>query len=356
MTTGAYAWTVVLAFSGIAHVSAAQPGAAPTLRSVQTAVEGGVTIVTIVADGPLPAPASGVAEKPPARLFFDLIGVNPLPGGHVGRMIRLPGAGAVSRVRVARFSASPNVTRVVLDLNRLEPFDVNVGDQVAGRIRIAVGSPAATTPPAPVAPNPAPATVTSPGVLPNTTPPPAELLPKAPPPATSPPTAVISPRPPPPPLAEQRQPVPAEPVPSLPSPTRRGIPQQETAFAHLPPGAVGVYRRQLSDSIERFESHRVVIGGIDMERHVTVQTLEAVGAELKSLQAKLQPLKPSAELRPTHDLLLASIALGVNAVGLRLEAERRDDATGRHNAASAAAGALMLFDRACVVLGCALRQ
>jgi hypothetical protein len=121
----------------------------------------------------------------------------------------------------------------------------------------------------------------------------------------------------------------------------------------LPPGVIEDYRRQLSDSIERFESHRVVIGGIDLERYVTVQTLEAVGTELKSLQAKLQPLKPSAELRPTHDLLLASIALGVNAVGLRLEAERRDDATGRRNAASAAAGALMLFDRACVVLGCA---
>ena len=342
MKTGPYVWLAVLAVSGIPHLSAAQPGASPTLRSVQAAVEGDVTIVTVTADGPLPAPASGVAETPPPRLFFDFEGVNPLPGD-TGRVIRLPGAGAVGRIRVALFSSVPNVTRVVLDVKRVEPFTVSVGDQVSGRIRIVVGAPAnvGTT-----APKPAPSSVTPPVVTPETAPPtaaPAAPLTReppaaVPPAATSPPPAVVSP-----------------PVPLPASPTRRGIPQPESAVTPLPPAVIEAYRRQLVDAIERLESHRSVIAAIDLERYMTVRTLEAVNTELKNLQARIETVKPSNEMRPTHDLLLASCALGANAVTLRIDAERRDDATGRRNAASAAAGALMLLDRACVVLGCATK-
>lgn len=346
MKTGPYVWLAVLAVSGIPHLSAAQPGASPTLRSVQAAVEGDVTIVTVTADGPLPAPASGVAETPPPRLFFDFTGVNPIPG-EAGRVIRLPGAGAVGRIRVALFSREPNVTRVVLDVKQVEPFTVSVGDQVSGRIRIVVGAPAAV---ATAAPKPTPSRVTLPGVTPETAPPtaaPAAPLTREPPPAM-----VSPPDPPPPPLAKQAQ---AAPVPLPASPTRRGIPQPESAVTPLPPAVIETYRRQLVDAIERIESHRSVIAAIDLERYVAVRTLEAVNTELKNLQARIETVKPSNEMRPTHDLLLASCALGVNAVTLRIDAERRDDAAGRRNAASAAAGALMLLDRACVVLGCATK-
>lgn len=357
MKTGPYVWLAVLAASGIPHVSAAQPGASPTLRSVQAAVEGDVTIVTVTADGPLPVPASGVAETPPPRLFFDFPGVNPIPG-EAGRVIRLPGAGAVGRIRVGLFSTEPNVTRVVLDVKQVEPFTVSVGDQVPGRIRIVVGAPAAV---GTAAPKPAPSSVTPPSVTQETAPPttaPAAPLTReppaaVPPAAVTPPPAMVSPlNPPPPPLAKQAQ---AAPVPLPASPTRRGIPQPESAVTPLPPAVIEAYRRQLVDAIERIESHRSVIAAIDLERYVTVRTLEAVNAELKNLQARIETVKPSNEMRTTHDLLLASCALGVNAVTLRIDAERRDDAAGRRNAASAAAGALMLLDRACVVLGCATK-
>ena len=305
-----------------------------------------MTIVTVTADGPLPAPATGVAETPPPRLFFDFTGVSPIPG-EAGRVVRLPGAGAVGRIRIALFSREPNVTRVVLDVKQVEPFTVSVGDQVSGRIRIVVGAPAAV---GTAAPKPTLSSVTPPGVTPETAPPRAA---PAAPLTREPPAAIVSPPdPPPPPLAKQAQ---AAPVPLPASPTRRGIPQPESAVTPLPPAVIETYRRQLVDAIERLESHRSVLAAIDLERYVTVRTLEAVNTELKNLQARIETVKPSSEMRPTHDLLLASCALGVNAVTLRIDAERRDDAAGRRNAASAAAGALMLLDRACVVLGCATK-
>jgi hypothetical protein len=353
MKTGPYVWLALLALSGMPHVSAAQPGASPTLRSVEATVEGGVTVVTVAADGPLPAPVSGIAETPPPRVFFDFTGVNPLPGV-AGRMIRLPGAGAVTGVRVALYSMSPTVTRVVLDLKRLEPFSVNVGDQVSGRIRIVVGSPAAITAGAPAAPKPAPSTAAPPAFTPKaapaaTLPPPAALLP---PTNISPPVTVAPSGPPPPSFGRQAP----KDVPSPAGPARRGGPPPEPPGVRPAQGLIESYRRQLADSLDRLESHRPVIAAVDLEQVVTTRTLEAVNAELKSIQVKLQAVKPSDEMRPTHDLLLTSCVLGANAVTLRLDAELAKDAAGRRNAASAAAGALMLYDRACAVLGCGPRR
>jgi len=57
-------------------------------------------------------------------------------------------------------------------------------------------------------------------------------------------------------------------------------------------------------------------------------------------------------MAPTHELLLASCTLGATATRLGVEASRDKNEDSRKNAASAAAGALMFFDRACGDLGC----
>jgi hypothetical protein len=57
-------------------------------------------------------------------------------------------------------------------------------------------------------------------------------------------------------------------------------------------------------------------------------------------------------MAPTHELLLASCTLGATASRLGIEASRDRNQDVRKNAASAAAGALMFFDRACADLGC----
>lgn len=335
MKAGPYVWLGVLAWFSAPHVSA-QAGS-PALQSVQAAVEGDRTVVTVTADGPLPEPSSGTAETPPPRIFLDFTEVRPL-AGVAGKVIRLPGGGAVTKIRVAQFSAHPSVTRVVLDLPRLEPFTLNVEDRASGRIRIVLGSPPAVTAAAPSAPAPAAPTPA----------PPAVTLPAPAPPPVMPPPVMPSPVMPP---IKDRSP--AEPaIPAPPDPTRRGAPPAEPPGGRPAPGAVDLYRRQLAGSIEQVASHRSVIAAIDLERNVTPATLQAALIELKSLKAKLETVTPSDELRPTHDLLLASCGLGATAVGLRLEAELGGEATASRNAASAAAGALMLLDRACAVIGC----
>lgn len=327
MKAGPYVWLGVLAWFSAPHVSA-QAGS-PALQSVQAEVEGNMTVVTVTADGPLPEPSSGTAETPPPRVFFDFTEVRPL-AGVAGRMIRLPGGGAVTGIRVALFSTNPIVTRVVLDLARLEPFSLRVEDRASGRIRIVLGSPPTVTAAAPAAPAPAPA---APAPVPRTM-----TLPEPAPPPVMPPI---------------KDRAPAEPAtPAPPDPPRRGAPPAEPSGGRPAPGAVDLYRRQLAGSIEQVASHRSVIAAIDLEGIVTLPTLQAALTELKSLTAKLETFTPSDELRPTHDLLLASCGLGATAVGLRLDAELGSDPAIGRNAASAAAGALMLLDRACAVLGC----
>ena len=112
------------------------------------------------------------------------------------------------------------------------------------------------------------------------------------------------------------------------------------------------YRRQLSGALERLESRRPVLAAIDLDQDVTAETLASTAADFKDLRRILEAAKPADVIRPTHDLLIASCVLGAGAAGQRIDAARANDLQMRRNAASAAAGALMLLDRACAALGC----
>jgi type IV pilus assembly protein PilQ len=98
------------------------PGGVPLatdLTGVRTAVEGDRARITLAGNGRLEPAKVFMAEAPPARLVLDFDGVESSAPALTA------GAGdPVERVRVARNSASPLVTRVVVDLTRQAPYRV----------------------------------------------------------------------------------------------------------------------------------------------------------------------------------------------------------------------------------------
>ena len=60
--------------TGLTPVRAAEQSTGTVIRAIQIAEDGGITHVTIEADGPLPLPRSAALNNPP-RIYFDLPGV-----------------------------------------------------------------------------------------------------------------------------------------------------------------------------------------------------------------------------------------------------------------------------------------
>lgn len=145
------AWLMVVTLLALQAAAGAQRPTETVLKSVQVAVEDGLTVVTIDADGALPL-ARGHSLEGPARIYFDLPGVGPMASGTT----TVPGAGVVTRVRISLNSLAPTVTRVVLDLGTREPFTVKADERQAGRIRIVVGAKSGQAPPTQSAAAPTP--------------------------------------------------------------------------------------------------------------------------------------------------------------------------------------------------------
>src|SRR4029453_954718 len=104
----------------------------PEIQSVLTMSDGGTIVVVIEANGPLPMPIPGFAENPPRR-FFDFQGVSPTRK----TIVNSPGFGVVRQTRTALYA--PNVTRVVLDLVKLENYRIDADEREAGRMKIVLG-------------------------------------------------------------------------------------------------------------------------------------------------------------------------------------------------------------------------
>ncbi len=130
--------------------SLARPaGAAATrLEAVRTSAGARSVDVTLAANGVLVASSTQVMRTPPHRLILDFAGVTP----DVPAAIPVD-RGAVQRVRVASFSASPQVTRVVFDLARSVPYTLNaVGNELHVNFAEGEASPAEAASPEPQAP------------------------------------------------------------------------------------------------------------------------------------------------------------------------------------------------------------
>ena len=119
--------------TGLTPADAARQPRGTVVRSIQVVENGGITHVTIDADGPLPLPLSESLQNPP-RIYFDLAGVT----HKVSATTVVQRGGVVGRVRVAL--RPEKVTRVVLDLTRLESYRVIADNYQAGRLRVLIGS------------------------------------------------------------------------------------------------------------------------------------------------------------------------------------------------------------------------
>ena len=301
-----------------------QIGAVPVLRAVRVVAEasGGATTVIIEAAGPLPAPVSGAVDGPP-RIYLDLNGVRP------GTAMRLSEPGAlVFRVRVALHSANPLSTRVVLDLSRPSPYRIDAAGRAQGRLIILLdaSSAASAGPSSPVVQTPAR----------RATPPPAARPPSIPSPA-----------------------IPSAAVPSAvtPSAVTRSAAAPSPAVSRLPAApprrASGgdAYVAQVSVALGRLQALRPLLASIDRRAAQPVGDLRAAIIEFNAVSRILVAIKVPTSRETTQNLLLRACDLGARASRMRVELESTDDLAPRWNAASAAAGALIMLDSASADLG-----
>jgi len=313
-----------------------------TITSVTATSATGAAVVTIAANGPLPAPTIGTVDGPP-RIFMDFVGVR----SKVPAVTRSADP-RIIRVRVALNSTQPLITRVVIDLAAHVPHRI---EQSAGRLLVVVGdaAPRSTPPPPP------PVLTAS-----RTT---------APPPPVSVPRASESAIPPVPPLPE---PVPTSPPPPYPTSLAPGDPTESrtppaasprtaskttrsaprTVASPPPPKEIDRYLGLVRGNLDRLRLQQPLLGLIGSAAELPLERLQMAGGELQRLSQELAAIEPPSALRTHHDLLVQSARLGVIATSLRMEALVSGDAPTLRNANSAASGAMLLFNRACEDLGC----
>jgi hypothetical protein len=323
----------------------------PALQLIRVvpSVNGGSTTVVLEADGPLPEPEGDSLADPP-RVFLDLKDVVAAPT--LTRSGRDP---LVVRARVARHSDAPLVTRVVLDLSRVAGFRVDASARAEGRLVLTLDvrstasappvrrAPAATPAPAPSTPPTAQATPPRTHPTPRSTqptPPPAQATPRRTrPTAPQSPTQSAA-------AASSGTATPAKP----PDPLRPSKPAAPTTGRGTSAARADAYAAQLSAVVDRLQALRPVLEAIDRRTQVTAD-LNAAAAEFDAVGQILMAIKPIAGREATHGLLQRACVLGVRATRTLQEATRASDATGEWNAASAAAGALILLDRAIKDIG-----
>jgi hypothetical protein len=272
-----------------------------TLRAVtMMPTKDGVSVV-IEGSGPL-QPSSGFANGPP-RIYIDLNDV--LPGDVTPSVTQNP---LVRRIRVAEHSSRPLVTRVVIDLTRALPYRVDSSARAQGRIvvTVEVGQPVAppsTQPSSPAQPSPSP----------------------KPPPASQAST-------------------------SSPSPVREGARSGAQTAVSPPVGrSVSVenaYGVRVSAALVRLHALRPMLESIDRQTEILSGNLDAAVNEFDAIARLLGAIKPPRSRAGTHALLQRTCTMGARAVRMRQDGARSNDPTAALNAASAAAGALMMLDRA----------
>jgi hypothetical protein len=111
------------------------------------------------------------------------------------------------------------------------------------------------------------------------------------------------------------------------------------------------YLARVSPALERLHALRPVMASIDSPIVSSRTDLIAAAAELDALGRTLGALKVPGSLATTHDLLLRACALGARAARMLSESMTTGDENDRRNASSAAAGALIVLDRASRDLG-----
>jgi AMIN domain len=218
------------------------------------------TRVVIEANGALSEPTSGTAFNPP-RIYLDFIDVLPL------RTVEpVSPNSVVARIRVAEHSASPLVTRVVVDLINESQYRVDSSASAQGRVIVIIG----TTPPR----------------------------------------------------------------------------QVSAANVKPPVTATAQYATRVATALIRLQTLKPLLEAIDRRTESVPGDLSAAVKEFDDIGKLLAAVKPPQSRLLTHALLLRTCTLGARAVRLRESAAGNPDAASGWDAASAAAGALLMLERA----------
>ncbi len=182
---------------GTGAAGAQEAGRATALTEITVAEEQGDVLVRLAGNGRLTASSVQVPDGAPPRLALDFTGVEMKTPPRI-----VVDKGLVRRVRVARFSATPLVTRVVLDLRGTFLYKVRPADDQRGLV-VTIGDPqqrarrddeAVSRTFAPVSGTPAAAATTADASAQRSSPAPEPRTP-APSPAPPPATATPSPAP-----------------------------------------------------------------------------------------------------------------------------------------------------------------
>jgi hypothetical protein len=334
-------WNLARIAFAILVLAAAGPLASrPSLKTVRLIVADGVTSVILSADGALPAPKVGVLTDPP-RIYLDFGNVAAATEG-----IRVEGSYLVRGVRVAVNQSEPLVTRVVIDLSKPAPHRVEAGRRESGELTVHVGVPVA------VANTPKPqagARDVAGGVPPAPAPPPTDV-PEIPVRART--AAIAPPGPPPAPAA-----LPPEAQPNAAAARAARSPGFARAAggtaARAPAKDVEQYLHAASPLLERLERLRPMLVALDALAIVPDERLKPAVEEFGLIRTALASLVPPRSLTATHELLRDACILGAASATARIAPGVPDDASRAWNAAAAAAGAMMLLDRARADLGLA---
>ena len=301
--------------TGRVHGSAqnAPDGAGTELRTIRVA-EGssGATTVILEADGPLPEPMTGSLDGPP-RIYLDLKGVRPGPVVRLGESVAL-----VRRTRVALHSENPVRSRVVIDLYKSSPYRIDSSGRAEGRLIVVLGVAPAGAGGAPAGAGVAPAAGAgaAPAVAPS---------------------------------AQGRARTTTPPAPTPPARPSTPVPVSAPAAQGRARGP-DVYVAQVSAALGRLQALRPVLSSIDRRTEQPAGDLTAAVGEFEAVARILAAIKVPASRQTTHGLLLRACDLGARASRMRLESAGTGDAASGWNAASAAAGALLMLDRATVDL------
>lgn len=284
------------------HASAAEHAARrPT--AVVTSIQAGpgsqgagTSVVTIEAEGQLPVPLVGVLDGPP-RIYLDLAGAVLGPAASAPTT-----AAGIRGIRASLRRRRPPMVRIVIDLEAPVAHRVDDRGRAAGRIAVLVGAGALT---------------------------PESAVPTAAPAATRASSANGAPSPP---VSSVRPPG------SAPGRTRDA----------------DRYVQKILPVLTRLHVLRQGVASIATGPVAIPPGLDAMAAELDDLGRSLGALKAPPSVATPHELLLRFCAIGARAA--RMRTAPGADAGAVQNAASAAAGALIMLDRASSDLGYAPPQ
>jgi hypothetical protein len=113
------------------------------------------------------------------------------------------------------------------------------------------------------------------------------------------------------------------------------------------------YLDAASAQIDRLQALRPVLVSLDALAPLPEERLSSAAQEFDAILRAFNAIEPPKSVSATHEDLCRVCGLGAAAARARLDRSVGDDATRGWNAASAAAGAIMLLERARAELGMA---